>query len=252
MRPFVWIVFVVACGGGHLSPIRSTAGEARGCDDLEGEIYPGFVIESSVHWTCPEFGEGYAPDSKVCGAAIADVQTTCEGTPCTASVRRPDIPTSSYVWYRRIDVVPQRPGPLQIRHEVIHKNGTRELVVKTCAVESPPEVKLTCLMRDSASGAFVACPAVIPAGADLHLAMEATFTSDRTGRANPGIFIIGDRSRPGAAEQIECQSEQKGNAVRSRCTWSARPGTYVAQVRIGGLGTFTELPIVVEGSPGAR
>ena len=141
-------------------------------------LFVGRPVERTISWGCG-VGQEARRGRNTDGRCIGAVSTTayCHGNPCVTKVTA--IPEyTGYTARTVVEIVPQNAGPLDAWVELRHEVGIVERrPILTCEVLPVPTVVFGCRMRDTATGAFTACPALIPVGAELHLDATVTISS---------------------------------------------------------------------------
>lgn len=245
MRSMIAVALVAACGGPP-SPVKLFLDQRECWPYGNGHVYAQAPVEWSFHWICDRYDEGHSEtDPTLCDRTIVDVQTHCDGVPCSeAVVDRIGNPDKNH-GSRRVRVMPQGPGDIHIEYAITHSNGLRESSHFTCAVEPPAQLTLACTIRDKATGGYVPCPASVPAGTELHLDAQLGVPPDR------GALDLEVRTAASSGLDVPSCVNQKRDerGVTRSCTWIARPGSHMLRAKDGNL--VAEIPLEVVTPPGA-
>jgi hypothetical protein len=236
MRWHVLLGLGLGCGAGPTQAVRPDI-KTPPCVDR----YVGEPIHSEMSWRCEDdqYGGGKWGNRGKCQHAV-EATVRCEGVPCASSVK----PKSAWDYWgkREIEVTPLEPGELTVVLELAHAGGFHERhFAPTCQISSTPELTLTCQARDPATGAFVACPASMTEGTELHV--EVTARTEVGTPPFPAVWL-GDNevSAFQHRDSIECSGRETGDPRRStmRCTWSPRVGHQVLRARLPKLDKLPE------------
>jgi hypothetical protein len=246
MNRIATLVVLVACHPVPPTPLQPVLADPDRCGALGIPLHDGLPFATTLSWTCLQFGEGYGLDGAACNQAIVHARASCDGAPCE-SREGEHLQTTASQGSITVRVVPSQPGPLVVRFELEHANGRRDQLVQQCMVEPHPDVVLDCAVRD-ASGAYVACPDHIAAGAEVHLRTTTTLPPgiDATDHRLAGVKVL---DAGGHEESAECHDQRTATGGERRCTWIARAGTYRLLASYSSDVVFTERPLEVTAPP---
>ncbi len=235
-------VVIVWIGCSHTTPVSPRVSTFP-CMFNDEPIYANHPVEGTITWICTY---GYAGYPDTCSTAITDVRASCAGVPCRIEAMESPERPSPQRGSRAIRITPTAPGPLRLAYTLTHANGTQTIMPDACDVERAPEVRTSCAIRDSATGAYTPCPTTIAPGIDVHAAVEVRFDEQST-TAHPDIRLYRVDGESPRETDMTCTLTRKETVAR-RCTWSSAPGRYEVRVKMGNY--REQLPLDVQGGPG--
>jgi len=229
----------LSCGPYPLQPVKPTVFEMQCYEPL----FVGHTYTRRINWQC-DVGQEGRRGGNTDGRCVGALTTTawCPDDRCTTSVRA--VPQyNGYYGENVVEVVPTAPGPLETWVELRHEVGMIERHrVIACEALPQPTFTITCTMRDPATGSYLACPAAIPAGAEVHL--EATVAVESGTMPLPGVDVTldGKERRIDSSygrEDVECTRTDDARNPRRRTVRcaivSATPGDHVFEIAMAPL-----------------
>lgn len=244
---------LASCGSMPASSVRPNTGTS----DCYGPLFVGQLFQTQLTWNC-ELGQ-WGRAIGTCDRAL-EATATCEGVECTAKVTNPGSPTK-WEGQRRIAIVPQAAGELQVLVDLHHAGGFQErYIAANCEVLPAPDIAMTCQTRNPTTGAFVACSEGLGKGAEVYLEVVASIASG-TAVPRPDIFLdsheLGTsaalaRSPTGEAGTVCHDDEVKDPRSRTiRCSGVLAIGAHRFTSKIGKLPEHA-LDVIVAAGPGDR